>query len=49
MIMKTPTRVKSYLTQPNKAISPSEIPRMTTLAGLPPELLLSISDFLPGC
>ncbi|CRL30144.1 Cyclin-like F-box [Penicillium camemberti] len=47
MIMKTLTRVKSYLTRPNKAISPSEIPRMTTLAGLPPELLLSISDFLP--
>ncbi|KAJ5415424.1 hypothetical protein N7465_004119 [Penicillium sp. CMV-2018d] len=45
--MKTLTRVKSYLTRPNKAISPSEIPRMTTLAGLPPELLLSISDFLP--
>ncbi|CAP91590.1 Pc13g05210 [Penicillium rubens Wisconsin 54-1255] len=48
--MKTLTRVKSYLTRPNKAtkaISPSEIPRRTTLAGLPPELLLSISDFLP--
>lgn len=41
-------RVKSYLTRPQKAISPcSEIPCMTTLAGLPPELLLSISDFLP--
>lgn len=41
-------RVKFYLTRPRKAISPcSEILCMTTLAGLPPELLLSISDFLP--
>ncbi|CRL25341.1 Cyclin-like F-box [Penicillium camemberti] len=41
-------RVKSYLPRPHKAISScSEIPCMTTLAGLPPELLLSISDFLP--
>ena len=36
MIMKNLTRVKSCFTRPNKAISPSEIPRMTTLAGLPP-------------
>lgn len=42
------SRVKSYLPRPHKAISScSEIPCMTTLAGLPPELLLSISDFLP--
>lgn len=42
------SRVKSYFTPPHKTISPcSEILYMTTLAGLPPELLLSISDFLP--
>ncbi|KGO39716.1 hypothetical protein PEX1_001250 [Penicillium expansum] len=41
-------RAKSYFRRPRKAISAcSEIPCMTTLAGLPPELLLSISDFLP--
>lgn len=42
-------RVKFYLTrQQHLAIRPcSEILCMTTLSGLPPELLLSISDYLP--
>lgn len=46
--------VRSYLFRPHKVISPHEpisycpkTPSMATLAGLPPELLLSIFDFLP--